>query len=190
MVQEKIIKPRSGWGMLIVWLLIIPAFATLAVVVETNTGLGEEIIPPLFPFVAIAFILIPFGFQAIQPNQARVYTLFGEYKGSALESGFFWVNPFYGKRKLSLRVRNFETSAGKPVKVNDRDGNPIEISAVVVWRAVNTAEILFGSIITGRVGAAACRSVFAPGERISCRPAFDRKRISFSGHAPARGYRG
>jgi regulator of protease activity HflC (stomatin/prohibitin superfamily) len=104
--------------------------------------------------LAIAFLLIPFGFQAIQPNEARVYTLFGEYKGSAVDSGFFWVNPFYGKRKLSLRVRNFETgsmhssesasrSAGKPVKVNDRDGNPIEISAVVVWRAVNTAEILF-----------------------------------------------
>jgi regulator of protease activity HflC (stomatin/prohibitin superfamily) len=142
MVQEKIIKPRRGWGMLAFWLLFIPFFAVLGLVLEATAGAGI-VVAPLAPFLAIVFLLIPFGFQAIQPNQARVYTLFGEYKGSALESGFFWVNPFYGKRKLSLRVRNFETSAGKPVKVNDRDGNPIEISAVVVWRAVNTAEILF-----------------------------------------------
>ena len=162
MVKEKIIKPRSGWGMLAFWLLYVPVFAILVAVLEVTADAGI-FIAPLIPLLAIAFILIPFGFQAIQPNQARVYTLFGEYKGSAVESGFFWVNPFYGKQKLSLRVRNFETgsmftperkeagvvkqaasrSAGKPVKVNDRDGNPIEISAVVVWRAVDTAEILF-----------------------------------------------
>jgi len=153
MVQEKIIKPRSGWRMLAFWLLYVPLFVVLAAVFEVTAGAGI-VIAPLAPLLAIAFVLIPFGFQAIQPNQARVYTLFGEYKGSAVDSGFFWVNPFYGTRKLSLRVRNFETgslftqeaasrSAGKPVKVNDRDGNPIEISAVVVWRAVNTAEILF-----------------------------------------------
>lgn len=162
MVQEKIIKPRPGWGMLAFWLLLIPFTFILAGVLQVTIGAGI-VIAPLAPFVAITFLLTPFGFQAIQPNQARVYTLFGEYKGSAVESGFFWVNPFYGKRKVSLRVRNFETgsvftperrdagvlkqaasrSAGKPVKVNDRDGNPIEISAVVVWRVVNTAEVLF-----------------------------------------------
>jgi len=109
-------------------------------------------------------ILILFGFMAIAPNQARVLLLFGAYKGSALESGFFWVNPFFSKKKISLRIRNFETgsihtpeqkdaagkvvqaktrTAGKPSKVNDRDGNPIDISAVVVWRVVNTAEAMF-----------------------------------------------
>jgi len=162
MVQEKIIKPRRGWGMLALWLLLIPFFVILAGVLQVTAGLGI-VIAPLAPLIGLTFLLLPFGFQAIQPNQARVYTLFGEYKGSAIESGFFWVNPFYGKRKVSLRVRNFETgsmftperkeggivkqaasrSAGKPVKVNDRDGNPIEISAVVVWRVVNTAEVLF-----------------------------------------------
>jgi regulator of protease activity HflC (stomatin/prohibitin superfamily) len=102
--------------------------------------------------------------MAIQPNQARVLLLFGKYKGSALTSGFYWVNPFFSKKKISLRIRNFETgsiqtpeqksaqgqviqaktrTAGRPSKVNDRDGNPIEISAVVVWRVVNTAEALF-----------------------------------------------
>jgi regulator of protease activity HflC (stomatin/prohibitin superfamily) len=104
------------------------------------------------------------GYMAIAPNQARVLLLFGQYKGSALESGFYWVNPFFSKKKISLRIRNFETGSistpekkdaagkvvqertrtlGRPSKVNDRDGNPIEISAVVVWRVVNTAEALF-----------------------------------------------
>ena len=90
--------------------------------------------------------------------------LFGDYRGTDRVSGFKWVNPFFTKRKLSLRIRNFETgstttpeqkdstgkvlqqktrSAGRPSKVNDRDGNPIEISAVVVWRVVNTAEAMF-----------------------------------------------
>ena len=102
--------------------------------------------------------------MAIAPNQARVLLLFGKYKGSTLESGFFWVNPFFSKKKISLRIRNFETgsvhepeqksaqgqvikartrTSGRPSKVNDRDGNPIDISAVVVWRVVNTAEALF-----------------------------------------------
>jgi regulator of protease activity HflC (stomatin/prohibitin superfamily) len=112
----------------------------------------------------ILAVLSIFGFMAIQPNQARVLLLFGKYKGSALQSGFFWVNPFFSKKKISLRIRNFETGsihqpeqksaqgqvitaktriAGRPSKVNDRDGNPIDISAVVVWRVVNTAEALF-----------------------------------------------
>jgi regulator of protease activity HflC (stomatin/prohibitin superfamily) len=90
--------------------------------------------------------------------------LFGDYKGTVRESGFYWVNPFYSKKKISLRIRNFETgttstkevkdaagtvlqqasrSAVRPSKVNDRDGNPIEISAVVVWKVVDTAEAMF-----------------------------------------------
>jgi regulator of protease activity HflC (stomatin/prohibitin superfamily) len=113
---------------------------------------------------AIVGAILPFGFLAIAPNQSRVLLLFGEYKGSVVDPGFFWVNPFYSKKKISLRIRNFETgslsrpekkdaqghvvehktrSAGRPSKVNDRDGNPIDISAVVVWRVVNTAEALF-----------------------------------------------
>jgi regulator of protease activity HflC (stomatin/prohibitin superfamily) len=101
--------------------------------------------------------------MAVAPNDARVLLLFGDYKGSVKESGFFWVNPFYSKKKVTLRVRNFETggsrvheqtdaagkvtqakgrSSGRPSKVNDRDGNPVDISAVVVWRVVETAEAL------------------------------------------------
>jgi len=168
MVTEKIIKLRSGWPMLVIWLLGLPPLFVYMLGFVGSAADGDLALLMLLGILGLAvlvltFILLPFGFQAIQPNQARVYTLFGDYVGSARDSGFFWVNPFYYKQKLSLRVRNFETgsiftpehkengvvkkaasrSAGKPAKVNDRDGNPIEISAVVVWRAVNTAEILF-----------------------------------------------
>jgi regulator of protease activity HflC (stomatin/prohibitin superfamily) len=81
-----------------------------------------------------------FGLTVVNPNQARVVTLFGVYKGSIKHAGFWWVNPLTARRRLSLRVRNFES--GK-LKVNDHDGNPIEIAAVVVWRLVETFEAAF-----------------------------------------------
>jgi regulator of protease activity HflC (stomatin/prohibitin superfamily) len=126
----------------------------------TETWLSVASAPPLL----LGGIIGLFGLMAIAPNQARVLLLFGEYKGTVKESGFYWVNPFFTKKKISLRSRNFETgstvthreeksasgtvvkkqdrSTGKPSKVNDRDGNPVEISAIVVWRVVETAEAL------------------------------------------------
>jgi nucleotide-binding universal stress UspA family protein len=80
------------------------------------------------------------GLMAVQPNQARVLTLFGKYKGSVKTDGLWWVNPFMMKKAVSLRVRNFETAK---LKVNDLDSNPIEIGAVVVWQVVDSAEALF-----------------------------------------------
>jgi regulator of protease activity HflC (stomatin/prohibitin superfamily) len=80
------------------------------------------------------------GLTVVNPNEARVLTLFGVYKGSIKHAGFWWVNPLTSRRRLSLRVRNFES--GK-LKVNDHDGNPIEIAAVVVWRIVETFEAAF-----------------------------------------------
>jgi len=80
------------------------------------------------------------GLMFVYPNEARVLVLFGAYKGTAREPGWRWVNPFYQKLKLSVRVRNFETGR---MKVNDRDGNPIEIAAVVVWKVTDTAEASF-----------------------------------------------
>ena len=168
MVAEKTYRPITGWiplaaclGLLIAgpWLFILG-------LIGLNRYQGGDSL--IFVVVGILLFLLGFlflfGFMAIAPNQARVLLLFGKYKGSALESGFFWVNPFFSKKKISLRIRNFETgaihtpeqkdaagkvlqaksrSAGRPSKVNDRDGNPIDISAVVVWRVVNTAEALF-----------------------------------------------
>lgn len=164
---EKAIKPISGWGPLV--LLI--ATTLLGVIMFFSGVVNAERLGPILTgiicvggvIVLLASIVGMVGFMAIAPNQARVLLLFGEYKGSVLDSGFFWVNPFYTKTKISLRIRNFETgvtttpeqkvagqvvthktrSASRPSKVNDRDGNPIEISAVVVWKVVNTAEASF-----------------------------------------------
>ncbi|MHC4820043.1 MAG: SPFH domain-containing protein, partial [Planctomycetota bacterium] len=80
------------------------------------------------------------GLMFVYPNEARVLVLFGAYKGTAREPGWRWINPFYQKLKLSVRVRNFETGR---MKVNDKDGNPIEIAAVVVWKVTDTAEASF-----------------------------------------------
>ncbi len=170
MSQEKAFVPYSGWLPLFVFLVAMPLAVALFVntMIRADGGLirGMEVLG----FVVLSFaILISAviglcGLIAVPPNEARVLLLFGSYIGSVRASGFFWVNPFYTKTKISLRVRNFETgstetkeerdqhgkvthpktrSSGRPSKVNDRDGNPIDISAVVVWKVVNTAEALF-----------------------------------------------
>ena len=91
---------------------------------------------PLF----IIWIICINGLFMVNPNEARVMQFFGAYAGTVLSSGLRWANPFYSKMRVSLRVRNFET---EKLKVNDHDGNPIEIAAVVVWKVVDTAEALF-----------------------------------------------
>jgi regulator of protease activity HflC (stomatin/prohibitin superfamily) len=88
--------------------------------------------------VVAVFLLV--GLFMVEPNQARVMTLFGAYRGSERRTGLRWANPFFAKRSISLRVRNFETER---LKVNDLDGNPIEIAAVVVWRVVDSFEAVF-----------------------------------------------
>jgi regulator of protease activity HflC (stomatin/prohibitin superfamily) len=80
------------------------------------------------------------GLFSVQPNEARALTLFGRYVGTVRETGLRWANPFLTKRRVSLRVRNFES---EKLKVNDKDGNPVDIAAVVVWKVVDTAEALF-----------------------------------------------
>jgi regulator of protease activity HflC (stomatin/prohibitin superfamily) len=97
---------------------------------------------PFIPTV-LAGVLLGFlgkGFFQVQPNQGQVMQLFGRYAGTARDEGLRWTNPFYNKRPISLRVRNFESSK---LKVNDNDGNPIEIAAIVVWQVVDTAEAVF-----------------------------------------------
>ncbi|HSX61650.1 MAG TPA: SPFH domain-containing protein [Tahibacter sp.] len=91
----------------------------------------------------VMFVVLSFlskGFFQVQPNQGKVMQLFGRYVGTVRAEGLRWTNPFYGKSNVSLRVRNFESSK---LKVNDNDGNPIEIAAVVVWQVVDTAEAVF-----------------------------------------------
>lgn len=92
----------------------------------------------IFAMAACAFCLS--GLFVVNPNEARVLQLFGGYVGTVREDGLRWANPFYTKRSVMLRVRNFESAK---LKVNDHDGNPIEIGAVVVWKVVDTAEACF-----------------------------------------------
>ena len=99
---------------------------------------APEIIGAVVLIVAAVVLLC--GVFTVSPNQGRVLQLFGAYRGTAREPGLRWANPFYSKRAVSLRVRNFET--GK-LKVNDKRGNPIEIASVVVWRVIDTAEAAF-----------------------------------------------
>src|SRR5260370_40490202 len=92
-------------------------------------------------FVFFAAFIGFFGLTPVSPNEARVLQLLGTYTGTLRDAGFWWVNPFtFPRRAVSLRIRNFESSK---LKVNDNDGNPIEIPAIVVWRAPDTAEAAF-----------------------------------------------
>jgi regulator of protease activity HflC (stomatin/prohibitin superfamily) len=122
-------------------LLLIPAGAASA---EAYRRGYDELAPALMviavPTIVLAWIFLLKGFFIVAPNEAKVMQLFGDYVGTAKITGLRWANPFFRKRKISLRVRNFESSQ---LKVNDQDGNPIDIAAVVVWRVVETAEALF-----------------------------------------------
>ena len=105
-------------------------------------ALQSATIPLVIVFILIGLVLLVCfaGFFMVHPNQARVLTLFGTYVGSARDTGLRWANPFYAKKAVSLRVRNFDCD---PLKVNDSSGNPIEIAAVVVWKVVDSAEASF-----------------------------------------------
>lgn len=123
---------------------LVAAVIWYAINVLERMGEGDVLLP-LLGFVALLVVMgiVMAGFgglTSVQPNEARVLVLFGEYAGTVHEQGLQWVNPLTLRRKVSVRVRNFETSK---LKVNDHDGNPIEIAAVVVWKVSDTAEALF-----------------------------------------------
>jgi hypothetical protein len=136
MIRETSRSYASGFFHLVVGLIGVAISVWLFVQVE-RWGL-----PAAFggAVVVIASLLLLTGLFVVNPNEARVLQLFGAYAGTAKEAGLRWANPFYTKKKISVRVRNFET--GK-LKVNDATGNPIEIACVVVWKVVDTAEAVF-----------------------------------------------
>ncbi len=137
MYQEKVARGSSGWLMLFALL----AIECLAVWQIIEGALAEAIWALVAWMVVLAIAGFCFaGLTVVNPNEARVILLFGKYKGSLKEAGFQWVNPLTTRRRVSLRIRNFESSK---LKVNDHDGNPIEIAAVVVWRVVDSAEAIF-----------------------------------------------
>lgn len=160
---EQVINVQAGWQPLFVCVTLLALAVPMIITGASLGGLASVLAIAGIALLPIGIIGL-FGLMAIAPNDSRVLLLFGEYRGTVKESGFFWVNPFFSKKKVSLRVRNFETgssstpeqknsqgvvtqkkgrTASRPSKVNDRDGNPIEISAVVVWKVVDTAEAMF-----------------------------------------------
>lgn len=169
MVRELPTKPGSGYPMLFLGLGLLFFSAPAGFIFG---GLGAKAIGPITLLLGIPWgvlsvltgILILVGLYIVNPNESKVLILFGEYVGTVRESGFYWSNPFLSKKRVSLRVRIFETgfntttntnnSPGggsqsstsrvrNPAKVNDKEGNPIEIASVVAWQVVNTCEALF-----------------------------------------------
>ena len=144
--QEKPRHTKSGWAMLVVNLLMYLGSVALLVwgirIVASRWlghGLGVGCIVGA-SLLLVAAIIVSCGFVTIQPNTARVLVLFGAYKGTATDEGLRWVNPFYTKKRISLRAN---TLNGGHLKVNDKMGNPIEIANVTVWHVADTAKAVF-----------------------------------------------
>lgn len=129
--MEKSFSARSGY----LFLAIEAAIFALAII-----GFVSQVILPSVVLTILFVILCP-GFIDVDPNQSYVLILFGAYKGTIKDNGFFWVNPFFAKKKFSLRARNFNS---EPIKVNDKLGNPIMIGLVLVWKAEDTYRAAFG----------------------------------------------
>jgi len=137
MFLEKKARGASGWLMLVVLLFLLLVCVYFLFQGARAKSAGEVV----FWVLSLAFVVINLtGFTVVNPNEAVVALLFGDYVGSLKEAGFWWLNPFVTKKRASLRIRNFETAK---LKVNDHDGNPVEIAAVVVWQVVETAEAMF-----------------------------------------------
>jgi regulator of protease activity HflC (stomatin/prohibitin superfamily) len=130
MKQESSVKPISGYLAVLVAILLLGG---------AIAGFAYEIIW-LGIVLTILFVFTVIGFTVVNPNGSCVMVLFGAYKGTIRENGFFWVNPFYVKRHISLRARNFDS---EPIKVNDKIGNPIKIGFVLVWRVAETYKAVF-----------------------------------------------
>ncbi len=136
-MREVLVIPKPGLGMLALFL----GGLVVAVLVFIAAAMMESpLLITLAIFSGIGCFLGLIGLFTVSPNEAKVLQLFGNYQGTVREPGLRWVNPFFTKRGISLRIRNFESER---LKVNDLAGNPIEIAAVVVWKVVDTAEALF-----------------------------------------------
>lgn len=130
MKQEFTVKPISGYIAVLVAALLLGG---------SIAGFAYEIIW-LGIVLCVLFVFTLIGLTIVYPNGSCVMVLFGAYRGTIRENGFFWVNPFYIKRRVSLRARNFDS---EPIKVNDKLGNPIKIGFVLVWKVAETYKAVF-----------------------------------------------
>jgi regulator of protease activity HflC (stomatin/prohibitin superfamily) len=137
MIRERTLTTVSGWVMLPA---IITGMVLVAWLLVQAASREDEFLMVGYVLLEGALVFLLIGVFIVNPNEARVATLFGKYSGSVKTDGFHWANPLLKKRHLSLKIRNFESTK---IKVNDHEGNPIEIAAIVVWRVVETAEAMF-----------------------------------------------
>lgn len=128
----------NGFLMLFVTYIVFPVLLVInnSVLIEIFFGLSVLVDVLLFALI----IVFSFGFFAQQPNEARVMVFFGKYKGTFRQTGFFWVNPFMNRKRISLRLRNIDV---EPIKVNDKSGNPVMIGMVLVWKVEDTYRAVF-----------------------------------------------
>lgn len=134
-MKEKPVSSLPGIPMLLVLILVVAGAAWM--IPAGNLG-GPALLVPISIIVIASLCLL--GLYMVEPNQSAVLSLFGKYVGTVKDNGLRWNNPFYSKKKVSQRVRNFES--GK-LKVNELDGSPIEIAAVIVWQVVDSAEAVY-----------------------------------------------
>src|ERR1700722_1565152 len=131
-VSEKVRQPISGYPMLVVVLSLL-----VLIFIAANSDPGT---PFIIIILVALFLIISKGLIVVEPNSAKLFLLFGAYQGSVRSSGFYWVNPFYQRTTISLKARNFES---EKVKVNDKMGNPIMISVILVWKVKDTYKAFF-----------------------------------------------
>jgi len=137
MIRERERSTSNGLVMLVVGLALL-LFSGVLFARAVQVGTGWDVLLSALTFVTGLVALI--GLFTVAPNEARVLQFFGDYVGTVRTPGLRWANPLFTKQKVSVRIRNFESSK---LKVNDLEGNPIEIAAVIVWRVVDTAEAVF-----------------------------------------------
>jgi regulator of protease activity HflC (stomatin/prohibitin superfamily) len=136
-VRDLVRNPAAGVPILVVLLGGLLACG-LTVYLGARTRQPAAVAGGILAFIVVVWLLN--GLLIVQPNEAAVFVLFGRYVGTVRRAGMFWVNPFFRRATVSLRIRNFESAR---LKVNDHDGNPIEIAAIVVWKVVDAAEAMF-----------------------------------------------
>jgi SPFH domain/Band 7 family protein len=142
MIQERVLHPKPGLPILILAIPALLGSALTCFIIAANSR--DDVLIGTFIVLALVLLLsallTAIGLTAVHPNESRVVQLFGKYQGTIQEQGLWWVNPFTTRAKVSVRVRNFDSDK---LKVNEKEGNPIEIGAVVVWKVVDTAEAVF-----------------------------------------------
>ena len=130
MDAEKIIKPANGYLMLVIVLGLF--FGSIYIAFQQEN--------PVYLIITVLSFIVLFGFILVNPNTSKVVLLFGKYVGTIKQNGLYWANPFYTKKKISLRASNFDSER---LKVNDKLGNPVMISTILVWRVTNTYKAAF-----------------------------------------------